>query len=212
MKLAVISTPDEQAHEIAIVQALFLAGLERFHLRKPSWDAPRVAAWLGAMPARWHGRVFLHSRHALATSLRVGGIHFPDAVENSKPPENCATSRSCHDVAGVKAALGRHDCLFFGPVFPSLSKTGYGPAPARMLADLRELLLHRPATEKGTEVFAIGGVTVGRLDACRDMGFDGAAILGALWGAADPVAMFREFNDACRPRADVPTVSMEATT
>jgi len=167
------------------------------------------------LPARWHGRVFLHAHHGLAAQLGVGGIHFPDSVASTEtvmPRAGCASSRSCHDVGSVKAALGHHDAVFFGPVFSSLSKPGYGPASNAVLLDLRRLLLARPLRDKHTDVFAIGGVTVERLDSCRAMGFDGAAILGAVWGAADKVAAFCEISDACRQRADIHSVSMEAPT
>ncbi|SRR5450759_2025395 len=214
MKLALISPPGEQAHELATVQALFAAGLERYHLRKPGWDLSRVAAWLGTLPLRWHGRVFLHSHHALAGGLRLGGIHFRDGGETlaSARPAGCPTSRSCHDVAAVRAALGRHDAAFFGPVFPSLSKPGYGPAPDSVLVELQAVLLSRGPAEKRTCVFAIGGVTPARLGACQAMGFDGVAILGAVWGVADPVAAFHEFSAACRLRDDAVPPTMEAAT
>jgi thiamine-phosphate pyrophosphorylase len=39
-------------------------------------------------------------------------------------------------------------------------------------------------------VFALGGVAVGKLARVRALGFDGAAVLGAVWQAADPVAAF----------------------
>jgi thiamine-phosphate pyrophosphorylase len=212
MKLVLISPPGEQGYEITTVQALLSAGLERYHLRKPGWDVSQVAAWLGALPTRWHGRIYLHSHHPLADCIRVGGIHFPDGgAEPSVAPPGCATSRSCHDVATVKAALGRYDSLLFGPVFPSLSKPGHGPAAESVLCELRDVLSARGTAEKRTKVFAIGGIAAQRLDACAAMGFDGAAILGAVWSAADPVAAFREFLDACRPRADVSPASMEAT-
>lgn len=172
-----------------------------------------VAAWLGALPMRWHRRVFLHGHAALAAQVGLGGIHFADGAsgaESFRAPPGCAVSRSCHDVASVAAALGRYDAVFFGPVFPSLSKPGYGPVAGSVLALLREMLLARPAAVKRTEVYAIGGVTAQRLGECQAMGFDGAAMLGAVWGAADRMAAFHEFSAACAPRTVLPSASMEA--
>jgi thiamine-phosphate pyrophosphorylase len=206
MRLALISPPGEHAHEMATLQALLAAGLDRFHLRKPGWDAARLAVWLGALPVRWYGRVFLHDHPDLAVRLHLGGIHFRDDDARLPAPtaaRSCATSRSCHDVASVKAALGHFDSVFFGPVFPSLSKPGYGPAPDATLAELRRVLSGRDPAEKRTQVFAIGGITAQHLDACRSLGFDGIALLGAVWGAADPVAAFLQIHGACRPHAQV---------
>jgi thiamine monophosphate synthase len=41
-----------------------------------------------------------------------------------------------------------------------------------------------------TSVFAIGGVDGDGLERCRDLGFDGGALLGAVWNEADPVRAF----------------------
>ena len=191
MNIVVISTPGERPNEVATVESLFAAGLERYHLRKPGWKSAQVALWLESLPARWRDRIVLHSYAHLASSFRVGGIHFRDDGEAPEDPAlrlppGCPTSRSCHDLAAVKAALGRYDSIFFSPVFSSLSKPGYGPAPRHVLDELRAVLAARGPAEKRTEVFALGGVTAQCLPVCRMLGFDGVAILGAVWNAADP--------------------------
>jgi thiamine-phosphate pyrophosphorylase len=137
----------------------------------------------------------------LAPCFRVGGIHFRDDGEAPEDPAlgvtpGCLTSRSCHDLAAVKAALGRYDSIFFSPVFATLSKPGYGPAPGHVLDELRAVLAARGSAEKRTKVFALGGVTAQGLPVCRTLGFDGVAILGAVWNAADPIAAFLQFQSA----------------
>jgi thiamine-phosphate pyrophosphorylase len=203
MKLALISPPDEQACEIATVEALFLAGLERFHLRKPDWSEERVACWLAALPLRFHHRVHLHSHHGLATRLAIGGIHFRDEDSMGAPvPSSCATGRSCHDPNAVKTRLGQFDALFFGPVFPSLSKPGYGPVSKTTREELRAVLANRDRAQKRTCVFAVGGITPEHVEGCRALGFDGVAILGALWNATQPLAVFKQFLLAAKRRSD----------
>lgn len=201
MKVVLVSPPDGRSDEVAVVERLFASGLERYHLRKPGWESCRVAMWLETLSARWRGRVFLHSYADLARTFALGGIHFRDdgdvpAGPAPRVPAECLTSRSCHTVAAVKAALGRYDSIVFGPVLPSLSKPGYGPVPAAVLDELRAVLLARTPAEKGTQTFAIGGVTAQSLEGCRALGFDGVAILGAVWNSADPVAAFLEFKSA----------------
>jgi len=201
MKLVLVSPPGERSNEVAVVERLFDSGLERYHLRKPGWDSHRVAVWLETLSARWRGRVFLHSHADLARTFRVGGIHFRDDGDIPsdfalRVPAECLTSRSCHDVVAVKAALGRYDSIFFGPVFPSFSKPGYGPVPAPVLEELRAVLLPRNPAKKCTQALAIGGVTPNSLEICRALGFDGVATLGAVWNASDPVGAFLEFRSA----------------
>jgi thiamine-phosphate pyrophosphorylase len=201
MKIILLSPPDERSNEVAVVESLFAAGLERYNLRKPGWQSARLARWLEALPTRWRSRVFLHSHAQLAHTFRVGGIHFRDDGDAPADPRprvarGCLTSRSCHHVAAVKAAFGRYDSILFGPVFPSLSKPGHGPVPAPVLDELRTVLVARTQAEKGTKAFALGGVTAQGVHICRALGFDGVAILGAVWNASDPVAAFREFQSA----------------
>jgi thiamine-phosphate pyrophosphorylase len=112
------------------------------------------------------------------------------------------TSRSCHDLATLRAALGPYDSVFFGPVFPSISKPGYATQLTAQVErcfppnEISSLLNSRTSGERRTTVLALGGITADRLPQIRALGFDGVAVLGAIWQAADPVAAFCEIQDA----------------
>ena len=66
-------------------------------------------------------------------------------------------------------------------VFDSISKQGYAAAFADR-AELASCL----ATSR-YPVLALGGVTPARLAEVAELGFAGAALLGGVWGAPDPV-------------------------
>ncbi len=201
MKLVLVSPADDRDDETRLLSAMLDAGLIRYHLRKPTWSSERTADWLCALPRHQRERVNLHGHHGLARSLEVGGIHFRDDGDaprdpTSHLPPGALASRSCHDLASVRAALGRYGAIFVGPVFASLSKPGHGPMPRRMREELGALLACRTTAERSTEVIAIGGVTAETLADCRTFGFDGAAVLGAVWDAPDPTAAFAGLNRA----------------
>jgi thiamine-phosphate pyrophosphorylase len=208
MIVTVVSPPGEVDGEAEVVQALCTAGLERYHLRKPGWEQARVADWLGRLPPSCCSRVVLHAHHALAERFRVGGVHFGDGDEPGDDrlglPGGGLTSRSCHDPETLAARLSRYDSLFFGPVFASLSKPGYGPAPAHALDQVRALLSERDQSQRRARVLAIGGITPERLPTCSAMGFDGVAIVGAVWSTADPAAAFSKILLAARSHACAP--------
>jgi thiamine-phosphate pyrophosphorylase len=86
---------------------------------------------------------------------------------------------------------------FLSPVFDSLSKPGYAAAgfdPAQVRA---------VATRSGTPpLIALGGVSAERLADAKGMGFSGAAVLGSVWQAADPVAAVAELVQACASLGD----------
>jgi thiamine-phosphate pyrophosphorylase len=52
---------------------------------------------------------------------------------------------------------------------------------------------------RGTDrrVIALGGVDEDRLETVRELGFAGAAVLGAVWRSADPADQFRRLQAQC---------------
>jgi thiamine-phosphate pyrophosphorylase len=195
MKLIVISPESDEPREITVLSGLFAAGLERYHVRKPQWTREKQAAWLGAIPLVHRPRIVLHQHHELAKELGLGGVHFKDTpiYSNFDLAQTAGfTSCSCHSLEVLGEALGRHDAVFFSPVFPSISKPGYRPTVA--LATVAERLACRTEKERGTEVIALGGVTAANASHCAELGFDGVAVLGALWRAAEPLKIFEQLQ------------------
>ena len=46
------------------------------------------------------------------------------------------------------------------------------------------------------EAIALGGIDAARVAECRELGFDGVAVLGAVWRATSPVMAFLEMQQA----------------
>ena len=159
----------------------------------------------------------LHSHHELVETLGLGGRHWRDEDAGPLQPKvgpvsdwphadtvgklgrsetgptsfgRSITSRSCHDLSTLRTSLGCFDAVFFSPVFSSISKKGYGTRAEFCEEALAGLLAARTAAERRTEVIALGGITAERVARCAEFGFDGVAVLGAVWQAADPVAAF----------------------
>jgi thiamine-phosphate pyrophosphorylase len=198
MRIVVISPPSTDPREIPAMGGFFAAGLGRYHVRKPAWTERELEAWLGGLPAPWLPRLVLHGHPALVGRLGLGGRHDRDGAGPAAPG---AVSRSCHGLPSLRRLLGTGGSVLFGPVFPSLSKPGYGPAPDFPWDELRAILTDgRRADDPGSpgraRVLAIGGVTAGGLGRCRELGFDGAAVLGAVWNGPDPAAAFAAVRDA----------------
>ena len=108
------------------------------------------------------------------------------------------TSRSCHDLDSLRASFGLYHSVFFGPVFPSISKPGYGPQDAQIGKALGAVLFTRTVVDRRTSVFAIGGITMETAPRALAFGFDGVAVLGAIWEAADPLSAFERIQTLCR--------------
>jgi len=192
MRIVVISPESRDPREAAAMEGLFAAGLEHYHVRKPSWTGGEIEAWLRGLPPAWRRRLILHAHPEIAAGLGLAGHHDRDRTDS---PARAGFSRSCHDLASLRRHLPAYRAILFGPVFPSISKPGYGPAPGFPWRELRALL-ERRRHESGARVIAIGGVSAARLARCRDLGFDGAAVMGAVWNEPDPVGAYLGIRDA----------------
>ncbi|MFA6286811.1 MAG: thiamine phosphate synthase [Opitutaceae bacterium] len=102
-------------------------------------------------------------------------------------------SRAVHDLATLRASLDAYDRLLVSPIFPSFSKPGHAPDARLAPAKLKSIL----ALPRRAEVIALGGIDASRIPACRELGFDGIAVLGAIWQAADPTAAFFTIQKNC---------------
>lgn len=176
MKLIVITKPDFFPDEAERITALFEAGLEILHLRKPHSECCEVERLLNEIPKCYHTRIVLHDHFELATRYAVRGVHLNR--RNSLPPEGFVgtVSRSCHSLAEVERYKAECVYLFLSPIYDSISKEGYGTA---FSADtLRE------AHERGIideKVMALGGVTSEHFGEIVELGFGGAVVLGDVW-------------------------------
>ena len=209
MKLVVISPEGDDPREHAVLADLFSAGLERYHVRKPAWSHAKLETWLRPLPRDWRARLVLHQHHDLVAALGLGGRHWRDVGGGSDAPPvqpstvggrtalpGSITSRSCHELSSLRAALGRYDSVFFGPVFPSISKPGHGPRPEMPVSELSALLDSRTAAARRTRVLALGGITVETALRALALGFDGVAVLGTIWQAADPLHAFTRLQNS----------------
>lgn len=180
MKLILLTPPTYFVEEDQIITALFEEGLETLHLRKPD-TAPMLAErLLTLIPEQYHKRIVVHGHFYLKEEYRLKGIHLnarnPYAPEGYKGHMSC----SCHSLEEVKERKPECDYVFLSPVFDSISKLNYNASYTN------EELRHAAKTGIiDKKVIALGGIDEGNLQEVKELGFGGAAILGALWNRFD---------------------------
>jgi thiamine-phosphate pyrophosphorylase len=101
-----------------------------------------------------------------------------------------AVSTSFHTLADLGACRGELGYCFLSPIYLSISKPGYKAA----FPDPDELAAGLAASR--CPVLALGGVTPDKFGGLAGLGFAGAALLGAIWQAADPLAAWQEAQAA----------------
>ena len=203
MKLVVISYHSPIDGEIPALLRMFEEGLEYFHLRRYDMDEADVIAMIKSVPSEFRSRIALHHHHHLAEEYGVGGIHFSsrtDIKDAAQMSEYFRTSASCHSIEQAVAVQNAVTYCFLSPIYDSISKLRYHTKfPDHKL--LREQLTQ----VSETDVIALGGITPEKVDEVRQIGFNGAAVLGSLWqpmldhgDSEGTVTKFKQLADRCK--------------
>lgn len=199
MHLVLLSPPTFDPREHSLVEAMVSEGLERYHVRKPGVTPDGLRTWLARFPDRVRRAMVLHQHHELVDEFGLLGRHWKDdGSAPARPAAGRFASRSCHDILGLTGKYEGYQAILAAPVFASISKPGHGPhAGTDWLAWMRVVSgLGGQAAARRTPVYALGGVDASRVKSCRAAGFDGVAVLGAVWGADDPLKAYRDLRDA----------------
>lgn len=195
-RLVVITPPGPATtQELDTAQRLFRAGLPTLHVRKPGASMEQVAAYLAALAPDHRRRTMLHQHHELARTTTVGGIHYREADRPPgviKAPPGLAVSTSFHTLADLGVCRGELDYCFLSPIYSSISKADYPANPD--FEDRDELAAGLVGSRY--PVLALGGVTPDKFAELQELGFAGAALLGGIWQADDPIAAWEAAADA----------------
>ena len=188
MKLILISPLDDYENEIGVLHQLFALGLEFFHLRKPNYSEARLRAFILQINANYRNRIVLHSHHHLAKDMMLKGVHFNSKVgmnQQMEVEEGLQKSASCHSFEQIKSVSMRHmKYVFLSPVFDSISKDGYlSPFSINDIATFFQ-------TPQSPKTIALGGIDKLNISKCKDMGFDGVALMGAVWNSKQAIKNF----------------------
>ncbi|QNK61880.1 thiamine phosphate synthase [Pedobacter sp. PAMC26386] len=180
MELVVVTHPDYFKGEGQLINALFDAGLQLLHLRKPENDELKFMTLMREINPVYYPLISIHQHHDLADLFLIRRLHYPEKLWKRTGEQKRTAlftkgfhlSRSIHEW-GPPVDTAFLDYVFFGPVFNSLSKAGYNS-----IVDENFYLADIPG---GLKVFALGGITADRIQELKRMNFDGAAVLGAIW-------------------------------
>lgn len=195
MRILAVSPESEYADEPELIMRLLDAGLDRYHVRKPSWDLAAYGSLIEAVAVAYRSRLSIHQFPELSQRYSIG-FHLKDAEAGSTAPAGEShgeviafgprlRSRSLHRLSGLAASVSGFYYSFLSPVYPSLSKPGYRATWSQ--AELRAAL----ALPRSGRLYALGGITPANAPKALELGFDGVVLHGALWQSSDPVQVVR---------------------
>lgn len=190
--------PDAAAFE-RLVAGLLEAGVRMIQLRDKRLSLPelldrgRRAVALAHRRAAGRVLVVINDRADVAAAVHAAGVHvgaedLPIASARRVLGPGALVGCTAHSLTEARAAVvDGADYLGVGPCFPSPTKSFASFAPTEFLSGVvREIAL--PS-------FAIGGVTLERLDGLLGLGIRRVAVASAITEAADPAAAAAAFNE-----------------
>ncbi|MND84595.1 Thiamine-phosphate synthase [compost metagenome] len=157
-----LTAEEEFASEFQTIHALFEQGLDLLHLRKYHFTDEQMQRYVASIDATYHDRLVLHSHPQLTNSICSTSVHHINQFN---------TLDKCWNYA------------FLSPLFPSISKAGYGHHDA-VLDQLQS------RTNFDVHLIGLGGIKAENCLLSIKAGADGIALLGALWQAPDPIQHF----------------------
>jgi thiamine-phosphate pyrophosphorylase len=192
----IISPPLNVPGETEKVTALFKAGLRTFHLRKPRLGRQGLEKIITSIPEQYHPRIVIRAHFELARQYNLKGIHLTERERRKGGTvrmKGKTFSASLHSLTDAFLLRSEFDYVFISPVFDSISKSGLKTAidlaiASNFMAEIRELPGER------ARIYALGGVQEKNIRSVKKAGFDGAAVLGAVWNSTDPVKAYRRLR------------------
>jgi thiamine-phosphate pyrophosphorylase len=175
---------------VATVRAALEGGVRAVQLREkdlPAAELYPLALELRAVTRDFDARLLVNDRLDVALAVEADGVHLgghslPVAVARRLLGPGRLIGVSTHRPEEVLAAQqDGADFVTFGPVFFTPSKAAWGE-PVGLDA------LRRACAASALPVFAIGGVSAGRIPDLLAAGAKGVALISAILAAAAPAA------------------------
>jgi len=198
MKLVVVSSSQDEPNEIVEVIRMFEAGLRHFHVRKPRKGKKELREYIEMFPEKYRKRLVIHSYHALASKMNLGGIHLSRKHRKRgrfyqfkldlkrKLNKKLLVTRTFHKLTDITNEKRKYSYTFLSPVFDSITHSSLSGGFSK-----RALLIMIPQAKQ--PVYALGGVSAERIEELNDLGFEGAVLLGSIWNSEEaPHEVFKK--------------------
>jgi len=174
MRLIVITSSERVEQEAEKINALFEAGMEILHIRKPDFSKKEYINLLDKIKQEYHHKIKIHEFFELTENYNLLGVHLNVRNPNYTGKKKLNVSKSVHSTEELEN-IDEYDYVFLSPIFDSISKKGY-------LSNFDDEIL-LSASESGKinqKVIALGGINQQTLPLLKKYAFGGVAVLGGI--------------------------------
>lgn len=187
--MIIIITPEKIVpNETEVINELFQEGLDLLHIRKPVMNLEEMKDFIQKINSEFHHRLVLHSHYDLAESYNISRHHFREIDRHNelyKSLRDKTISTSVHDIETFNELSENWEYAFISPVFPSISKKGYGK-DSEILNDIKK------RDNSNVKLIGLGGINEDNIHIISDSNLDGVALLGAIWENNQPIEIFKK--------------------
>lgn len=191
--IIVITQEDLISNEVETINEMFREGLDLLHIRKPFINDEEMKVLINGIDQAFHSKLVLHSHYEVGRLYAISRFHVREAdrineLYRSRIEEGNIISTSVHQIKDYNMLGSEWQYSFISPVFPSISKKGYGQ-DTKMMEELRY------RNNIHVKLIALGGIDEHTIKKVFQAGVDGAALLGAVWNSSTPVDVFKKCRD-----------------
>ncbi|AZA62060.1 thiamine phosphate synthase [Chryseobacterium indoltheticum] len=186
--IIVITPEDIVQNETELINELFQEGLNLLHIRKPFINAEEMTDFIQKIHSKFQSQLVLHSRYDLAENFNISRFHFREIDRQNSLFQSFTDkiiSTSVHDIETFNVLSGNWEYSFISPVFPSISKKGYGEN-SNILNDIKK------RDNPNVKLIALGGINEKNINEVFESKVDGVALLGAIWESDEPLGVFKK--------------------
>jgi len=186
--IIVITSEDIVQNETEIINQLFQEGLNLLHIRKPFINAEEMTDFIQKIDSKFHSQLVLHSHYDLTENFNISRFHFREIDKQNGLFQSFTDkiiSTSVHDIESFNHLNKEWEYAFISPVFPSISKKGYGEN-STILNDIKK------RDNSNVRLIALGGINEKNVNEVFESKVDGVALLGAIWESDEPLNVFRK--------------------
>jgi|SRR5690606_7655657 len=178
-----ISPEFEAKDEHAAIHQLLDGGMDLFHIRKYRYSDEMLKTYVEKIDQGLRNKLVLHSHFHLAKELGIKRLHCNEEMRRTDLcffKDDFIFSTSVHSITDFNQLTNQWRYAFLSPVFPSISKKGYGTTRS-VFGELGQRENYNVA------LIALGGIHAENYKNVRMQGADGAALLGSIWQHPQPL-------------------------
>ncbi len=183
---------------LTVVSEILDVGVKAIHLREKDLDDVtlfKLAKPISDLCKTHNAHLFINTNSKVSIDVGAAGVHLPDidvSVDKVKAESDSDVLIGC-SIHSVDTAKKREvegvDFITYSPIYPTVSKPGYGPAVG--VGNLEKLV-----KQVNLPVFALGGITPTRVGECLGAGAAGVAVMSGIMSPTDAAQRAKEYLSA----------------